>query len=330
MWRARDSYDIAYGKPRLKLGSKPRILFGTAVGTMLCFVLFIKYYSSYTNDADVWVWFGMRSDGRCGKDFGTEWAASTTCGKGHCCSSHGWCGHGEEYCSVALGCQSGCYAATEEEEKAAERKANELHHATHAGADDDMEDMHRYKCAPRYDPLPLQPHTWRARPRQQRAVDLHVRNRPSDPGVLQRVRRLRLHADQPAQLVTPQMRQTEAPQHGRNVDDVVVKERAPAPADGPEEMINKRDVEPGVVRAEKNGLALRQALVEGQPRVHSLRLRDRLQRAPALNAEAVHCRRALVQPLGVRWVDPQKQPRLASLRPSAVLFLCIFGGKYYS
>ena len=49
---------------------------------------------------------GMRSDSRCGRDYGTEYVKDTTCGKGSCCSSHGWCGTTEEYCSVALGCQA--------------------------------------------------------------------------------------------------------------------------------------------------------------------------------------------------------------------------------
>ena len=50
---------------------------------------------------------GMRSDARCGRDFLTDWGSESTCAKGQCCSSHGWCGHGEEYCSVSLGCQKG-------------------------------------------------------------------------------------------------------------------------------------------------------------------------------------------------------------------------------
>ena len=56
--------------------------------------------------AAVWIWMGMRSDSRCGRDYGTEYVKDTTCGKGSCCSSHGWCGTTEEYCSVALGCQA--------------------------------------------------------------------------------------------------------------------------------------------------------------------------------------------------------------------------------
>ena len=50
----------------------------------------------------------MRSDGRCGRDFISESHGETKCAVGECCSSHGWCGAGEEYCSVSLGCQSGC------------------------------------------------------------------------------------------------------------------------------------------------------------------------------------------------------------------------------
>ena len=58
------------------------------------------------------VWFGMRGDGRCGKDFQSDWFGETRCGKGQCCSSHGWCGNGDAFCSVSLGCQSDCWPAT--------------------------------------------------------------------------------------------------------------------------------------------------------------------------------------------------------------------------
>ena len=77
--------------------------------------------------AVVWVWFGMRSDGRCGRDFGTEQAQLTVCGKGECCSSHGWCGKGEEYCSVALGCQSGCDLVGEDEQRRIDEQAGTGH-----------------------------------------------------------------------------------------------------------------------------------------------------------------------------------------------------------
>ena len=40
----------------------------------------------------MWIWMGIRSDDRCGRDFGTDHVQHTTCGKGSCCSSHGWCG----------------------------------------------------------------------------------------------------------------------------------------------------------------------------------------------------------------------------------------------
>ena len=70
----------------------------------------------------------MRSDSRCGRDFGTEHAKETTCGKGSCCSSHGWCGTTEEYCSVALGCQSGCWPDERTEEQKAEAAEGGQHY----------------------------------------------------------------------------------------------------------------------------------------------------------------------------------------------------------
>ena len=108
--------DDGFGRrePRLSrhanLGKRPRTLVAAFLGTFVCFLFFVHHYAQ-TNGSDsdtVWIWFGMRSDGRCGRDFGTDYVKETKCGGEGCCSSHGWCGHGEEYCSVALGCQSGC------------------------------------------------------------------------------------------------------------------------------------------------------------------------------------------------------------------------------
>jgi hypothetical protein len=94
--------------------------------------------------AAVFVWFGMRSDGRCGRDFTSDWSSETFCGKGHCCSSHGWCGHGEEYCSVALGCQSNCWPASSDEK--ANNGADDSDQQ-HNAPDDEayMDRMHHYR-----------------------------------------------------------------------------------------------------------------------------------------------------------------------------------------
>ena len=91
---------------------------------------FVHHYAQ-TNGSDsdtVWIWFGMRSDGRCGRDFGTDYVKETKCGGEGCCSSHGWCGHGEEYCSVALGCQSGCWPDERTEEQKAEAAEGGQHY----------------------------------------------------------------------------------------------------------------------------------------------------------------------------------------------------------
>ena len=128
----------------MKLGSKPHLLWGTAFGTLAAFALFVRHYAKMAQSTEqTWVWFGIRSDGRCGRDFPTEWGSDTGCGKGQCCSSHGWCGRGEEYCSVALGCQSGCSPASKADE--AKRAEGEPHEG---GAPDDhdyMDKMHHYK-----------------------------------------------------------------------------------------------------------------------------------------------------------------------------------------
>ena len=137
----------------------------------------------------MWIWMGIRSDDRCGRDFGTDHVQHTTCGKGSCCSSHGWCGTtapqhrpstsprpdqprrplhpaprpparrprtrrrcgtSEEYCSVALGCQSGCWKVdAEEQQRIDAKKAN--------GVDDDEGYHRRYDDDPDPDPLPLTP-----------------------------------------------------------------------------------------------------------------------------------------------------------------------------
>merc|ERR1719476_660466 len=99
-----------------RVGKRPRTLFAAMVGTFICFSLFVYHYMRASDDSVVWVWFGMRSDGRCGRDFGTDYVTETLCGKGLCCSSHGWCGHGEEYCTLSLGCQSGCWPSTDSEQ----------------------------------------------------------------------------------------------------------------------------------------------------------------------------------------------------------------------
>ena len=120
--------DDGFGRrePRLSrhanLGKRPRTLVAAFLGTFVCFLFFVHHYAQ-TNGSDsdtVWIWFGMRSDGRCGRDFGTDYVKETKCGGEGCCSSHGWCGNGEEYCSVALGCQSGCWPDERTEEQKAE------------------------------------------------------------------------------------------------------------------------------------------------------------------------------------------------------------------
>jgi len=41
----------------------------------------------------------VSTNGKCGKEYGK-------CPSGKCCSSYGWCGTKEEYCSISKGCQS--------------------------------------------------------------------------------------------------------------------------------------------------------------------------------------------------------------------------------
>ena len=135
---------------RKNLGNKPRVLVGTAVGTLATYVLMVRHYKYMSDESEPWVWFGIRSDGRCGRDFAHEgWGSGETkCGRGQCCSSHGWCGHGDDYCSVALGCQSGCDPPTPEQEA-----ANNDHHDHHNTPDDDeyMNKMHHYRYDDHHD-----------------------------------------------------------------------------------------------------------------------------------------------------------------------------------
>lgn len=113
--------------------ARPRTLTAALAGTAICFAAFVRHYEHVNDDSVVFVWFGMRSDGRCGRDFGADSAAETKCGKGQCCSAHGWCGHGEEYCSVALGCQNGCWPADPS------RANDDVGHGGHGGDWDEGE-----------------------------------------------------------------------------------------------------------------------------------------------------------------------------------------------
>ena len=123
----------------LKRGSRPRSTVGAMIGTMICFVAFVQHYMSVNDESKVWVWFGIRSDGRCGRDYSTEHISETTCGKGLCCSSHGWCGTGEEYCSRTMGCQSGCDpAGLESGDMHGEDGDADGEHGMHYHMDDDV------------------------------------------------------------------------------------------------------------------------------------------------------------------------------------------------
>lgn len=125
------------GNPLLR---RPRAL---VMGLLLTFCLFLSmmHFSHKADDDAVWIWMGMRSDGRCGRDFGTEHIAETKCGKGApCCSAHGWCGASEEYCSPTLGCQSGCWGADHPRESELSRSpAPAAHDAAH---DDEWDEAH--------------------------------------------------------------------------------------------------------------------------------------------------------------------------------------------
>lgn len=88
---------------------RPRTLIGGLIATLVVF-LYVCKLAHDQDESVVWIWMGIRSDGRCGKDFGTEYLQETKCGSSMpCCSTHGWCGITEEYCSPTLGCQSGCW-----------------------------------------------------------------------------------------------------------------------------------------------------------------------------------------------------------------------------
>jgi len=130
---------------RRRFSRKPRVLVGTFAGTIASYLFFFHHYTHEQDDDEaVRVWFGMRGDGRCGRDFTSEWMGETRCGKGQCCSSHGWCGKGEEYCSVALGCQSGCWPGTAASTEGDVGQASA--HAEGAPDDDEYVDrMHHYR-----------------------------------------------------------------------------------------------------------------------------------------------------------------------------------------
>mmetsp|Transcript_15228 Transcript_15228/g.25434 ORF Transcript_15228/g.25434 Transcript_15228/m.25434 type:complete len:253 (-) Transcript_15228:200-958(-) len=135
-----------------KIGKRRRTFYAAMVGTFICFVSFVRHYIHANDETVVRVWFGKRSDGRCGRDFGTEVIKETTCGDGLCCSSHGWCGFGEDYCSVALGCQSGCTPVDEAEQKRIdEQKQRDPEHQEGMVDDDDYSHYRRHY---RYDDDP--------------------------------------------------------------------------------------------------------------------------------------------------------------------------------
>ncbi|KAG8465194.1 hypothetical protein KFE25_012557 [Diacronema lutheri] len=100
------------GADAVAAGTGKRRMRTLVVALALTFLIFVyTVHVTHRQDEEaVWIWMGMRSDGRCGRDFGTEHIDETRCGKGSpCCSAHGWCGSSEEYCSATLGCQSGCW-----------------------------------------------------------------------------------------------------------------------------------------------------------------------------------------------------------------------------
>jgi len=133
------------------LGKKPHLLVGTMMGTLAAYVAFFRHYTAIADDSETWVWFGIRSDGRCGRDFAHEATSflnsggDTMCGKGQCCSSHGWCGHGEEYCSVSMGCQSNCWPANAAETAKRDADASYREQAHDPDDDEYMDRMHRYR-----------------------------------------------------------------------------------------------------------------------------------------------------------------------------------------
>ena len=86
-------------KPRLS--KRPRTFIAALIGTWVAFMWLVNRYY-HKDESTVWIWMGIRSDDRCGRDFGTDHVQHTTCGKGSCCSSHGWCGTtARQYCPSA-------------------------------------------------------------------------------------------------------------------------------------------------------------------------------------------------------------------------------------
>jgi hypothetical protein len=151
----------AYMRPKRRrflgnISRRPRVLAGSVAGTLAFYVFFLYTYTREKDDSVTKEWWGIRSDGRCGPSFATEWNKSPLCGKGECCSSHGWCGRGEEYCSKTQGCVSGCWDRDMEEENRENREELAHHHdeehhghedghAGHAPDDDEYIDrMHNY------------------------------------------------------------------------------------------------------------------------------------------------------------------------------------------
>jgi len=133
------------------MGQKPHLLVGTVVGTLAAYVAFFRHYTALADDSETWVWFGIRSDGRCGRDFAHEGTSflnaggDTMCGRGQCCSSHGWCGHGEEYCSVSMGCQSNCWAASDADKAKRDADDRDREHAHDPDDDEYADRMHKYR-----------------------------------------------------------------------------------------------------------------------------------------------------------------------------------------
>mmetsp|Transcript_9396 Transcript_9396/g.25571 ORF Transcript_9396/g.25571 Transcript_9396/m.25571 type:complete len:228 (+) Transcript_9396:136-819(+) len=119
---------------------RPRTVVAGLLITLAVFAYLVRL-SQHDDENVVWIWMGIRSDGRCGRDFGTESLSSTTCGRGNpCCSSHGWCGSSEEYCSPTLGCQSGCWPAEHPRETELAAKPAPYHDEVMYGDDYDWDD----------------------------------------------------------------------------------------------------------------------------------------------------------------------------------------------
>ena len=71
-------------KPRLS--KRPRTFVAALIGTWVAFMWLVNRYY-HKDESTVWIWMGIRSDDRCGRDFGTDHVQHTTCGKGSCCPS---------------------------------------------------------------------------------------------------------------------------------------------------------------------------------------------------------------------------------------------------